>query len=149
MNTTGNIVSGLVFLVVGLVIVFLIFLLIRAIVLWYFRIDRIVVLLEQIENNTRAAANATRKHVGDENIDVGDEEEFYSKNDVRVTNKRLTIASNEWPIDKFRPVQVERHKEKFRINLLDKTGQQVHYLESENQLRINLIAKAINTAMES
>jgi len=118
----------------------LIWWMIRGLVLWYFRINEIVNLLEQIERNTRSG-HKEANGLGN------DEEELYSRNNVRVTNKRLIIPPNEWQLEQFLPVQVEIVKGKYRVNLIDKTGYQVHYLESESKERIDLIAATINKVL--
>ena len=68
----------------ALAVILFIWLVIRGIVLWYFRINRIVELLEQIERNTRPDLQTTRER-------LDNEEEYYSRNDVRITNKRIII----------------------------------------------------------
>jgi len=74
---------------------------------------------------------------------------YFSHRGVLVTNRRLVVPPYEWSTDLFRPVKVELLRGTYRINLLDKSGRQIHYLESDSQERINAIAKAINTALES
>ena len=138
MNASGE---GLIGLIVALAVILFIWLVIRGIVLWYFRINRIVELLEQIERNTRPDLQTTRER-------LDNEEEYYSRNDVRITNKRIIIPPNEWQIGQFQPVKVESTKGKYRINLFDKSGREIHYLESDNEERINLIAEAINKAVK-
>lgn len=95
----------------------------------------------QIEQNTRS-----RQASGQAPQAV--EEEYYSHNGVIVTDKRLVVPPHEWLIEQFQPVKVESARGKYRIDLLDKTGKQVHYLESDNQERIQLIAEAINKALQ-
>lgn len=77
----------------------------------------------------------------------GPETEYYSRAGVRVTNKRLVVPPNTWSIAMFQTTQVEKHGGKFIIRLLDRSGQQVHFLESDNEERIHLIADAINKAL--
>ncbi len=45
--------ADLIVFAIGLAVVLTIFLIFRAIVLWYWKIDRVVSLLEKIEENTR------------------------------------------------------------------------------------------------
>ncbi|MBW7881653.1 MAG: hypothetical protein H3C34_03280 [Caldilineaceae bacterium] len=118
-----------------------IWLLIRSIVLWYFRINRIVELLEQIERNTRSGL---REAYGQ----LQGEEEYYFRNGVRVTSKRLIVPPHEWHISQFQPVRVQSFGSKYRIYLLDKSGRQIHHLESDSEERIYLIADAINKAIK-
>lgn len=141
MNLFGNLfVVVVVAFGILLGISLLIWWMIRGLVLWYFRINEIVDLLAQIERNTRSGLK-------DANGWSGDEEELYSRNNVRVTNKRLIVPPNEWPLEQFRPVQVEMVKGRYRIDLIDKNGYQFHYLESDSKERSDLIAEAINKAL--
>lgn len=119
-------------LIVILIVAILIWLAIRSIVLWYFRIDRIVELLEQIEYNTRSAIK---------------EEVYYSRDNVLVTSGRVSIPPKEWLIAELRPVKVESSKGRFKIRLLARDGRQVHEIDSESEEKVRLFAAAINRAL--
>lgn len=79
----------------------------------------------------------------------GPETEYYSSNGVQVTNKRLIILPDTWPIGIFQTTKVERQGRKLTLRLLDKSGRQVQLLESDNEDRINLISDAINRAISA
>ncbi len=77
------------------------------------------------------------------------EQEYFSRNGVVITSTRLVVPPHRWPIALFQPVRVEYSGGTHKIVLFDKTGQQIHVLESDSQERLLLIAEAINQALHS
>lgn len=139
---------------IGVVVIMaVIFLVIRQFVLWYWKIDQIAADLHVIANHYRSlqrprprASPRTPQLERDQTEQV-----YYSTDTVRVTNKRLVVGPDEWPMNLIQPVQVDDAgalaKERYRIRLLDENGNEIHFLKSDNQERINQLADAINRAI--
>lgn len=119
-------------LVVALLVAILIWLAIRSVVLWYFKISRIVELLEQIERNTRTVMKETV---------------YYSENEVLVTSERVVIPPHEWKVTQLRPVKIEIINDEFTVKLLAKDGRQLHEVNTDNEDKVRLFAGAINKAL--
>lgn len=141
---TLDIVNVLGPLLIFLFILFVLFMIIRGLILWYWRINRIVHLLEQIERNTQPSKRVVSQSF---NGDEEEETELFSTENIRITNKRLIVPPHEWGIAQFQPVKVEFAGGSYRIDLLDVHGNRIHYLNSDNKERIDLIAEAINKAV--
>lgn len=131
-------------LLIFLAVLFVVFMIVRGLILWYWRINHIVHLLEQIERNTRPGQSVAYESApGSKEEEV----ELYASETIRITNKRLIVPPNEWRIEQFQPVKVEIFGGSYRINLLDRNGTRVHHLNSDDKERINLVAEAINKAL--
>lgn len=122
-----SIISFIFFLAIGI----LIWLVIRGIVLWYFKLDRIVELLEQIETNTRTVIK---------------EDVYFSQNGIVVTSGRVVVPPKSWMISELQPVRVEPSKGKFLVRLLDRDGRQLHEVNADAEEKVRLFAAAINRA---
>jgi hypothetical protein len=75
----------------------------------------------QIEQNTRSSGSLAQEML------APTEEEYYARNGVLVTNKRLVVPPDEWLIEQFQPVQVTSHRDKYRIELYDQSGRHIHF----------------------
>jgi hypothetical protein len=134
-------------LLIFLVVLFVLFMIVRGLILWYWRINHIVHLLEQIERNTRPGQRVAYESAEPDQANEEEEVELYSSETIRITNKHLIVPPHEWRIEQFQPVKVEIAGGSYRINLLDRNGKRVHHLNSDDQERINLVAEAINKAL--
>lgn len=138
------------FVVVGgiLLLSFFVFLVGRAIVLWYFKIDKIVELLTAIEQNARklASGNATtpmppRSASGDREVVVFDDGSTY------ISNWRVTIDGQSWRTSQLQNVKVENAGSELQFLLKDLGGNQLLVVTSDDSAHIERIADAVNRAV--
>ncbi len=77
------------------------------------------------------------------------EVELFSSKGIKVTNQSVVVPPNTWSVQQMQLVQPEYSGGKHIIRLVDRSGRQLHQLESDSAERIQQIAGAINNAISA
>lgn len=138
------------FVVVGgiLLFSFFVFLVGRAIVLWYFKIDKIVELLTAIERNTRKMANESATVVAPPLSTVDDREVvMLDDNKTYVSNWRVIVDGQTWRTGQLQKVKVDNVGDEPQFTLKDLAGNQLLVVTSDDSAYVARIADAVNRAV--